>query len=83
MTAARSMSGTAGDGMPERFGALSSYYDQVEAAVGHFAAGGSDVPCVIYLDTDFGYEILEGVESGAAMAGVEVAATELQNEVLD
>ena len=75
MTAARSMSGTAGDGMPERFGALSSYYDQVEAAVGHFAAGGANMPCVIYLDTDFGYEILEGVESGAAMAGVEVAAT--------
>ena len=30
---------------------------------------------MIYLDTDFGYEILEGAESGAAMAGIEIAAT--------
>ena len=75
MSAGRSMSVLGGEGIADSFGMLSTYYDQIEASVGHFAAGGANVPCVIYLDTDFGYEILEGVESGAAMAGLEIAAT--------
>ena len=75
MTAARSMSGMKGDGLPDRFALLSSYYDQIAVAVSHFASQGSTTPCVVYLDTDFGVEILEGAEAGAAAAGLEIAAT--------
>ena len=75
MTAARSMSMTAGDGLPDSFGLVSTYYDQIETAVGYFAEMGGTTPCVIYLDTDFGLEIVDGAEAGAAANGLEVAAT--------
>ena len=74
MTAARSMSGMKGDGLRIAL-LLSSYYEQIAVAVGHFASQGSTTPCVVYLDTDFGVEILEGAEAGAAAAGLEIAAT--------
>ena len=75
MTAARSMSITKGDGLPDSFGAISTYYDQIRIAVSHFAAEGRTAPCVIYLDTDFGQEILDGAIAGAEEAGLSVVET--------
>ncbi len=51
------------------------YYDEVRASVNYFVEQrGAQVPCVIYQDTDYGVEILEGAEDQAAAMGLEIAA---------
>lgn len=73
LTAARSMS------RPFRrlqFSSLGTYVDQIKAGMRHFVeAGGAAVPCVIYQDTEFGQEILDGAREQAAAMGLELAAT--------
>ena len=52
------------------------YYDEIRAAVRHFIESeGKSTPCVIYQDTDYGQEILEGAQDQAAAMGIEIAAT--------
>jgi len=72
LTAARSMS------EPFRrlqFSAVGTYYDQIGAGVRHFVeAGGVTTACVVYQDTDFGQEILDGARDQLERMGREVAA---------
>jgi len=72
LTAARSMS------QPFRrlqFSAVGTYYDQISAGVKYFVeTGGATTPCVVYQDTDFGQEILDGATAQAAKMGLEIAA---------
>lgn len=72
LTAARSMS------EPFRrlqFSALGTYYNQVGAAVRYYVGeAGLATPCVVYQDTDFGQEILDGARAQAAKMGREIAA---------
>ena len=52
------------------------YYDEMRAAVRHFIEDkGKTTPCVIYQDTDYGQEILEGAQDQADAMGIEIAAT--------
>jgi branched-chain amino acid transport system substrate-binding protein len=71
-TAARSMS------HPHhklKFATLSSYYDQVRAGFKHFVEKkGVKAPCVMYQDTEFGQEILEGARDQAKAMNVKIAA---------
>lgn len=51
------------------------YYDEIRAAVRHFVeVEGKTTPCVIYQDTDYGQEILDGAVDQAAAMGIEIAA---------
>lgn len=60
---------------PLKFTQRGIYYDEVRASVKHFMEQeGKQTPCVIYQDTDYGVEILEGAEDQAAAMGVEIAA---------
>jgi len=71
-TAARSMS------HPHhklKFATLSSYYDQIRAGFKYFAEKkGMKMPCVMYQDTDFGQEILEGARDQAKAMNLKVVA---------
>ncbi|MFO0988907.1 MAG: ABC transporter substrate-binding protein [Alphaproteobacteria bacterium] len=71
-TAARSMS------HPHhalKFATLSSYYDQVRAGFKYFVEKkGVKAPCVMYQDTEFGQEILEGARDQAKAMNVKIAA---------
>ena len=71
-TAARSMS------EPFRrlqFTGLGTYYQQIRASVRYFVESGeASTPCVVYQDTDFGQEILEGAQDQVAEMGLELAA---------
>jgi len=50
------------------------YYDEVRASVKYFVEQqGKQTPCVIYQDTDYGVEILEGARDQAAAMGLELA----------
>jgi branched-chain amino acid transport system substrate-binding protein len=52
------------------------YYDEIRAAVRHFVeVEGKTTPCVIYQDTDYGQEIMDGARDQAAAMGIEIAAT--------
>ena len=70
-TAARSMS------HPHhklKFATLSSYYDQIRAGFKYFAEKkGMKMPCVMYQDTDFGQEILEGARDQAKAMNIKIA----------
>jgi branched-chain amino acid transport system substrate-binding protein len=72
LTAARSMSEPF---HRLQFAALGTYPKQIRAAVKYFVEN-EDVstPCVIYQDTDFGQDILEGAKTQAAQMGLDVAA---------
>jgi branched-chain amino acid transport system substrate-binding protein len=60
---------------PLKFTQRGIYYDEVRASVKHFMEQeGKQTPCVIYQDTDYGVEILEGAEDQAAAMGVKIAA---------
>lgn len=55
---------------PWKFSASASYYDGVRLTSEYMAAEhGSETFCLMYLPTDFGVEIKEGVKAGAEAAG--------------
>jgi len=71
-TAARSMSEPH---HPLKFQTLASYYDQVRAATKYFTEkGGKSKVCTMYMDTDFGHEIRDGVRDQAKAQKIEIAA---------
>ena len=52
------------------------YYDEMRAAVKYFVEEqGKETVCVMYQDTDYGIEILEGVRDQTAAMGIEIAET--------
>ena len=51
-----------------------TYYDEIRAAVKYFAEKeGRTTPCVMYLNNEYGLEIVEGAQDQAAEMGLEVA----------
>ncbi|MCR9277272.1 MAG: ABC transporter substrate-binding protein [Pseudomonadaceae bacterium] len=60
---------------PLKFTQRGIYYDEVRAAVRYFLDQGKQVPCVIYQDTDYGQEILDGARDQAAAMGASIAQT--------
>jgi len=59
---------------PLKFTQRGIYYDEVRASVKYFMENeGKTTPCVIYQDTDYGIEILEGVQDQAEAMGVAIA----------
>ncbi len=59
---------------PLKFTQRGIYYDEVRASVKYFVEQqGKKAPCVIYQDTDYGVEILEGAEDQAAAMGLSLA----------
>ncbi|WP_412562005.1 ABC transporter substrate-binding protein [Thalassobius sp. MITS945101] len=55
---------------PWKFAGTSSYFDGVQATTEYMAAEqGSKTFCLMYLPTDFGIEIKEGLQAGAAASG--------------
>jgi branched-chain amino acid transport system substrate-binding protein len=60
---------------PLKFQTLSSYYDQVRSATKHFVEKeGKSKVCTMYMDTDFGHEIRDGVRDQTKAQKIEVAA---------
>jgi branched-chain amino acid transport system substrate-binding protein len=57
---------------PLKFQTLSSYYDQVRAATKYFVEKGKSKLCTMYMDTDFGHEIRDGVRDQAKALKIEV-----------
>ena len=56
------------------FTQMGIYYDEMRAGVKYFIEEkGRTTPCVIYQDTDYGQEILDGVQDQVAEMGVEIA----------
>ena len=52
------------------------YYDEMRAAVKYFVEEqGKETVCVMYQDTDYGIEILEGVQDQTAAMGLEIVET--------
>ncbi len=52
------------------------YYDEIRAGMRYaMEEFERKRPCVVYQDTDYGYETLEGVQDQAEAMGVEIAAT--------
>ncbi len=52
------------------------YYDEMRAAVKYFVEEqGRETVCVMYQDTDYGIEILEGVRDQTAAMGIEIVET--------
>ena len=59
---------------PLKFTQRGIYYDEVRAAVKYFVESkGRTTPCVIYQDTDYGLEILEGATDQAEAMGLSIA----------
>ena len=59
---------------PLKFTQRGIYYDEVRAAVKYFVEEkGRSTPCVIYQDTDYGVEILEGAHDQAEAMGLSIA----------
>ncbi|MEC8867209.1 MAG: ABC transporter substrate-binding protein, partial [Pseudomonadota bacterium] len=57
------------------FSQMGVYYEEMRAAVRYFIEEkGATTPCVIYQDTDYGQEVLDGVEDQATQMGIEIAA---------
>jgi branched-chain amino acid transport system substrate-binding protein len=48
------------------------YYDEIRAGVKYFLEQGKERPCVIYQDTDYGQEILEGTQDQLSAMGREI-----------
>jgi len=59
---------------PLQFVARGIYYDEIRAAAKYFIERGAARPCVIYQDTDYGQEILDGARDQVAEMGMELAA---------
>ncbi len=71
-TAARSMAEPLNS---MKFGVLSTYYDQIRAGLKYFVEKkGVKAPCVMYQDTEFGQEILEGARDQAKAMNLTIAA---------
>ena len=59
---------------PLKFTQRGIYYNEVRAAVKYFVESkGRTTPCVIYQDTDYGLEILEGATDQAEAMGLSIA----------
>ncbi len=58
-----------------KFSQRGIYYDEIRAGLKFFAEKGKQRPCVIYQDTDYGQEILEGAEDQAAEMGLKIWET--------
>src|SRR6202044_1970731 len=59
-----------------KFAQFASYYDQMRAAVKYFAANkGRKSFCVSYQDSDFGKDVLAGVEAETKALGMKVVET--------
>ncbi len=59
---------------PLKFTQRGIYYDEVRATVKYFVQErGKATPCVIYQDTDYGVEILEGAQDQAEAMGLSIA----------
>ena len=59
-----------------KFYSAASYVDQVRAGISYFVkTKGKKAICVMYQDTDFGKEVLEGAEIQAKKLGVKLAET--------
>ncbi len=72
LTAARSM---AEPFNTYKFAVLSSYYGQIRAGFKYFVEKkGVKAPCVMYQDTEFGQEILEGARDQAKAMNVKIVA---------
>ncbi|MCW5774740.1 MAG: ABC transporter substrate-binding protein [Rhodospirillaceae bacterium] len=72
-TAARSM---AEPFNPLKFAVLSTYYQQTRIGLKYFVQKkGVKAPCVMYQDTEFGQEILEGAQDEAKALNIKIAAT--------
>ena len=57
------------------FSQMGVYYEEMRAAVRYFIEEkGATTPCVVYQDTDYGQEVLDGVEDQAAEMGITIAA---------
>jgi branched-chain amino acid transport system substrate-binding protein len=60
---------------PLKFAQFSSYYDQVRAATKHFVEKeGKKKICSMYMDTDFGHEIRDGVRDQVKALKTEIVA---------
>ena len=60
---------------PLKFAQFSSYYDQVRAATKYFVEKeGKKKVCTMYMDTDFGHEIRDGVRDQAKASKIEITA---------
>ncbi len=60
---------------PLKFTQRGIYYDEVRASVKYFVENeGKTTPCIIYQDTDYGVEILAGVEDQTADMQMEIGA---------
>lgn len=57
-----------------QFAARGIYYDEVRAGTRYFLERGRKKPCIVYQDTDYGQEILEGAREQIAAHGLEPAA---------
>ncbi len=58
-----------------KFATLSTYYDQMRAGLKYFVdKKGTKTPCVMYQDTDFGQEVLEGARDQAKAMNIKIAA---------
>ncbi len=58
-----------------KFGLLSSYYDQMRSAVKYFAEKrGKKNMCALYQDTDFGKDVIAGVNDQMKVMGLKLAA---------
>ncbi len=59
-----------------KFYGAASYVDQIRSGINHLmTTGGKKALCVMYQDTDFGKEILEGANEQAKKLGVKVVET--------
>ena len=59
-----------------KFYGAASYVDQIRAGINYFVKDkGKKAICVMYQDTDFGKEILEGAELQAKALGIKLVAT--------
>jgi branched-chain amino acid transport system substrate-binding protein len=59
-----------------KFGQFASYYDQMRAAVKYFAQNkGRKAFCVAYQDSDFGKDVLAGVQAETQALGLKVVET--------
>lgn len=55
-----------------KFYGAASYVDQIRAGIDYFYKKGKRKICVMYQDTDFGKEILEGAEAQAKKLGIKI-----------
>ncbi len=58
-----------------KFSQRGIYYDEIRAGLKFFAEKGKKRPCVIYQDTDYGQEILEGAVDQAAEMNLKIWET--------